>query len=217
MTTKEFTVFDTPRGFVRGSSGLYAPMQVHPDTNDLLVAQGLPEYAEITRLGGGYSAMATAAVAALVVRPTTVAMPTLHNNESPSGKTLIIDEAFAHNLVGTANSVYSIWLCLHPVGMAAPTNDITVRNSHSGKVGNGTTKTIFDNGATVLNDGWFPWSLSEHTVTITTPGGVIIAPVKGRLLVPPTAGISLHVVADVVGATFTAGFRWFEKVLTVVT
>ena len=217
MTTREYTVFDTPRGFVRGSSGLYSPMQVHPDTNDLLVAQGLPEYAEITRLGGGYSAMATAAVAALVVRPTTVAMATLYNNESLGGKTLIIDEAFAHNLVASANSAFSIWLCLHPVGMTAPTNDITVRNSHSGKVGNGTTRTIFDNGATVLDDGWFPWGVSGATVTITTPGAVAIAPVHGRLQVPPTAGISLQVVATAAAGTFTAGFRWFEKTLTLVT
>ena len=199
-------------GLIRKGNDLSRRVEVSED-GDLFVAAGLPPYAEITRQGGGYSAMATAAVAALVVRPSTVAMATLYNNEGVGGPSLIIDRAFAHNLVGTANSVYAIWLCVHPVGMTAPTNDITVRNSHSGKVGNGETRTIFDNGATVVADGWFPWGGSEHTVTITTPGGVVIAEVGGRLIVPPTAGVSLHVVADVVGATFTAGFSWYERVL----
>ena len=200
------------KALVRGGEDRERRLEVS-ERGDLFVAQGLPPYAEITRQGGGYSAMATAAVAALVVRPSTVAMATLFNNEGKGGKSLIIDRAFAHNLVGTANSVYSIWLCLHPVGMAAPTNDITVRNSHSGKIGNSQTQTMFDNGATVVADGWFPWGGSEHTVTITTPGGVIYAEVAGRLIVPPQAGISLQVVADVVGATFTAGFSWYERQL----
>lgn len=161
-----------------------------------------------TAKGYGREAMATSAVAALVVRPTTVAIATLHNN-SGSGKVLVIERAFGHNLVGTANSVYSIWLCVHPVGMAAPTNDITVRNStHGAAAGNSSTR--FDNGATVIDDGWFPWGGSEHTVTITTPGGVIYAEVGGRIVIPETAGISLSVVADVTGATFTCGFHWFE-------
>lgn len=205
-------MFTTIKGLIRGALDQERRVEVS-ESGDVFVAQGLPPYAEITRQGEGYSAMATAAVAALVVRPTTVAMATLYNNEAPGGKSLIIDRAFAHNLVGTANSVYSIWLCLHPVNMTAPTNDITVRNSHSGKTGIGNTRTIFDNGATVVADGWFPWGGSEHTVTITTPGGVVYAEVNGRLIVPPTAGLSLHVVADVVGATFTAGFSWYERVL----
>ena len=201
------------KGLIRGGNDADRRVEVS-DRGDLFVAQGLPPYTEITRQGGGYSAMATAAVAALVVRPGVTAMATLHNNEGKGGKSLIMDRAFAHNLVGTANSVYSIWLCVHPVGMAAPTNDITVRNSHSGKLGAvSTSSTLFDNGATVVDNGWFPWGGSEHTVTVTTPGGVVFAEINGRIIVPPQAGVSLHVVADVVGATFTAGFSWYEKFL----
>lgn len=160
-----------------------------------------------TAKGYGFQAMATAAVAALVVRPTTVAMATLRNKST--NKVLVIERAFAHNLVGTANSVYSIYLCVHPVGMAAVTNDITVRNRTNGKSAGG-SEADFDNGATVTDDGWFPWSKSEHTVTITTPGGVVIAEVNKRIVIPSTAGISLQVVADVAGATFTPGFHWYE-------
>lgn len=200
------------KGLVRGDGGLERSPEVS-QYGDLYVAQGLPPYTEITRQGGGWQAMATAAVAALVVRPTTVAMATLHNNEPVGGLSLIMDMAFAHNLVGTANSVYSIWLCVHPVGMAVPTNDITVRNSLSGRVAGKGANTFFDNGATVADNGWFPWGKSEHTVTITTPGGVVEAPIEGKIIIPPTAGVSLQIVADVVGATFTAGFRWYERVV----
>jgi len=160
-----------------------------------------------TAKGYGFQAMATAAVASLVVRPSTTAMATLRNN-SPD-KVLVIDEAFGHNLVGVANSAFSLWLCSHPASMAAVTDDITVRNNLYGG-GAGGSQTSFDNGASVVDNGWFPWGVSDHTVTVTTPGGVVIAPVNGRIIVPPTGGISVQCVANTTGVTITAGFRWYE-------
>ena len=160
-----------------------------------------------TAKGYGYQAMATSAVAALVVRPTTTAMATIRNQSSD--KVLVIDEAFGHNLVAVANSAFSIWLCSHPASMGAVTNDITVRNSLNGRDAGGSS-THFDNGATVTDDGWFPWGVSDHTVTVTVPGGVVIAPVNGRIIVPPTGGISLQVVGGTTSVTITAGFRWYE-------
>ena len=160
-----------------------------------------------TAKGYGYQAMATAAVAALVVRPDTTAIATIRNNSS--NKALVIEEAFAHNLVAIANGSFSIWLCSHPAGMAAITNDITVRNPTNGDVAGG-SETSFDNGATVNDNGWFPWGTSIHNVTITVPGGMAIAPVNGRIIVPPTGGISLSVVGGTTSITVTAGFRWFE-------
>ena len=160
-----------------------------------------------TAKGYGFQAMATAAVAALVVRPTTVAMATLRNQSS--NKLLVIDEVFGHNLVAVANSAFSIWLCSHPAGSGTVTNDITVRNSMNGRDAGGSS-TYFDNGATVTDDGWFPWGLSDHTVTVTVPGGVVIAPVNGRIIVPPTGAISMQVVGSTTSVTITAGFRWYE-------
>ena len=175
----------------------------------------LSRYAEITAKGAGWQAMTTTAGAALVVRPSTVALATLFNNYlRESSVCLIIDAAFAHNLVGVAGSSYGIWLCVHPTGMAAPTNDITVRNSLSGRPATPLiSRTFLDAGATVLDDGWFPWGDSGHAVTVTVPGGQVTAPVDGRIIVPPTAAVSMTVVADTTGATFTTGFRWYEKVI----
>ena len=72
---------------------------------------------------------------------------------------------------------------------------------------------IFDAGATVIDDGWYPWGFSQYNVTVTTPGGQMAVEVAGRLIVPPTAAISITVVSDVVGATHTVGFSWYEKFL----
>lgn len=207
----EYTVLE---GETRATVPTRVSAKMHPNTNDLFTNQGLPPYSETARQGLGWQAMATAAVAALVVRPTTVAMATLYNNDISGGRSLIMDRAFAHNLVGVANSGFGIWLCVHPVGMAVPTNDITIRNSLSGRVANAGAITFFDNGATVVDNGWFPWGNSIRTVTITVPGGQVEAKIEGKIIIPPTAAISLQIVADTTAATFTAGFSWFEKVIT---
>jgi hypothetical protein len=167
-----------------------------------------------TAKGYGFQAMATSAVAALVVRPSTTAMATIRNNSA--NKNLIIEEVFAHNLVTTAAEGYAnIWICSHPAGMAAITNDITVRNSMNGRSAGG-SDTSFDNGATVADDGWFPWPdvAAQAEATGVLPGACTLARINGRIIVPPTGGISMTVVASVVGNTFCGGFRWYEVPIT---
>lgn len=163
-----------------------------------------------TARGYGVQAMAAAAVAALVVRPSTTAMATLRNQSS--NLVLVIERVFAHNLVTTAAEGYShIWLCSHPVGSGTVTNDITARNRTNGKAAGGSA-TYFDNGATVGDDGWFPWPdvVGQAEATGVLPGAAVLANVNGRIIVPPTAAISMTVVSSVVGNTFTPGFHWFE-------
>ena len=169
----------------------------------------LPSQVVWTAKGYGKQAMATAAIAALVARPTTTSMLTIYNPSSNS-RHLVIERVFAHNLVGVAGSSYGIWLCSHPIGMTAPTgNNISVRNSTSG-IAAGGSATIVDTAEAISNDGWFPWGDSGHAVTVTVPGGSIAPEVGGRIIVPPSAGLSIHIVADTTGATFTTGFHWFE-------
>jgi|SRR3990167_10232444 len=163
-----------------------------------------------TAKGYGYQAMATAAVAALVVRPTSTAMATLRNQSSD--RVLVIERAFGHNLVTSAAEGYShIWLCSHPAGSGTVTNDITVRNNTSGKDAGGSS-TFFDNGATVTDNGWFPWPdvIGQAEATGVLPGAAVLANVNGRIMVPPTGAISMQVVSSVTGNTFTVGFHWFE-------
>ena len=162
-----------------------------------------------TAKGYGYQAMATSAIAGLVVRPSTTAAATLRNNSS--NKLLVIERAMVHQLVsGAAQSMFGLWLCSHPVGMATVTNDITVRNSTNGGAAGG-SETSFDNGATVTDDGWFPWGTwGEVEATGVLPGCQLDVFVGGRIIVPPTGAISAHVVAGTVNEDFTIGFHWYE-------
>jgi hypothetical protein len=170
----------------------------------------MPYQMAFTAKGYGFQAMATVAVAALVVRPTTVAMATLRNQSTD--KVLVVERVFAHNLVTTAAEGFShIWICSHPAGFGTVTNDITVRNSTNGKTAGGSS-TFFDNGATVDDDGWFPWPdvIGQAEAAGVLPGAAVLANVNGRIMIPPTGGMSMQVVSSVVGNTFTAGFHWFE-------
>ena len=158
----------------------------------------LPYSVAWTAKGYGYQAMATAAVAALVVRPTTLAIATLRNQNTD--KVLVIERVFAHNLVSTAAvAFFHIWLCSHPASSGTVTNDITVRNNTNGKAAGG-SNTYFDNGATVTDDGWFPWPdvIGESESAGVLPGAAVLANVNGRIMVPPTGALSMSVVAGVV-------------------
>jgi hypothetical protein len=161
-----------------------------------------------TAKGYGRQAMSTAAVASLIVRPTTTAIATLYNN---TNKNFHIERVFAHNLVSIANGQFGIWLCVHPVGaiaVDAPTNDITPRNSTSGLVSG--SEGYWDIEATVVDDGWFPWGENSQSVTATVPGSLAQALVEGRIILPPTAALSVSVVAQTAVVTTCVGIHWFS-------
>ena len=123
---------------------------------NVLMAQGLSPYAEMTRKGQGWSAMNTSALAALVVRPSTLANCTLFNNEPEGGLTYIIDRAFGFNLVTTAaEGRQGMWLCCHPKGLVSPANDITARGSHACKANYG-GRAFVDTNMTVTDQSEVP-------------------------------------------------------------
>ena len=184
-----------------------------PDNAQFVVQAGTP-YAELTRLGGGFSAIATSAVAALVVRPTTVAAFGIWNGNIEGGKSYVIDRFFSHALVTTAAIEYwGIWACVHPAGMTDPGEDIAASatnvTGNSGKAYKGAAKVYVSE--TVANNGWYPWGRgNQSSVTNTIPGAQADVEVGGRLIVPPQGGISLHVVAGITGITLTSGVSWYE-------
>lgn len=186
--------------------------------DEQIFAQGGPPYAELSRRNKGWQVMNTSALAALVVRPSTVANGTLYNgNTAASQIALVIDRIFAFNLVTTdAVEDWSVWACIHPTGMTAPTADITAFKSMSGLATAYGGGAIFDTGATVVDNGWFPVDTSGSKVGnsgTTTPGTAVAIPIEGRFIIPPTAAISVTIVGSLVGQTFTTGFSFFEYAL----
>jgi len=199
----------------RGGTNDGVQRYVEATTNrELLISQGLPPYVEMTRQGNGWQVMDTSATAAVVVRPSTVAGLTLYNGNAAGGASYVMDRAFAFNLVTTdAVHAFSIWGCLHPAGFTAPTADITAIKGMSGNTYAGNA--VVDTGATVTDDGWFPLVGSPiGNPGGVTPGTVAVAEIAGRIIIPPTGGFSINVVASLVGDTFTHGFSWYETQLS---
>ena len=158
------------------------------------------------------SAINANAQAALVVRPSTVAALTIWNGQNHGGEDLVVDRIFSFNLVSTAAEARSsLWYCMH-LDMTKPTNDITaLRGTGDGREPD-TGGVIVDEGATVLDDGWFPAGV-EGTVEPTgvLPCGILQWNVQGKLVVPPRHGMSLAVVSGVVGNTFLSGGAWYRR------
>lgn len=180
------------------------------ESGDQLVSNSMPPFSEMLRRFDLISTMNTAALAALVVRPSTTANFTIYNNESAGGKIYVPYRMFAFNLVSTAaQAKQGMWYCVHSSALASPTNDITARSSGRGDLV--ATKSIADTAMTVVDDGWFPagnWSDVEPTGVL--PGAIMEYKFDGSVCVPPGKGISGQVVSSVVGNTFTMGFSWFE-------
>lgn len=184
--------------------------------NHLLTAAGFPPYAEMSRRGFGYQVMDTSATAAVVVRPSTTAGLTLWNGDPT--KSYIIDRVGAFNLVNTdAVEDWSVWGCVHPVGMTEPTADITAIKSYNGARSSYPGHAVVDTGATVVDNGWFildsTGSKVGNTSTVT-PGTAVSIDTGGRFIIPPTAGFSINVVASLVGQTFTHMISWWEVEIT---
>ena len=179
-----------------------------------LVSFGLPPYTEATRRGIGWATMSTAAVAGLVVRPGTTAAFEIFNGYAAAGKSLIIDRLFWFNLVSTnVIESFSGWAAVTAAKAAVTSGSFVVRGSN-GKAYGGPV--IAAASTTVLDSGWFPWgnAFSKGAGGVV-PHGAISAEVNGRLIVPPQCSLCLHVVASLVGQTFTQGASWYEEQLTI--
>lgn len=179
-----------------------------------LVAGGLPPYTEMARKGRAWSTMSVTAVAGLVVRPTTVCAFELFNGNGAGSYSLIIDRLFWFNLVSTAAAeAFSGWAQVTAAKTAPATASLAVRGSSGKAYQGGVVNAI---GTTVVDSGWFPWGNTFGLVSGgVTPLGGIEARVEGRLIVPPSCSLCLHVVSSLVGQTFTQGVSWYEDVLTI--
>jgi len=179
-----------------------------------LVAAGLPRGTEMVRRGQAWATMSTAAVAGLVVRPSTAAAFEIFNGYAAGGKSLIVDRLFYSNLVST-NVVegWSGWAQVTAAKAAVTSGSFVVRGA-SGKSYGGPV--IAAAATVVLDSGWFPWTPAyQKGAGGVVPFGATIAEVDGRLIVPPQCSLCLHVVSSLVGQTFTQGASWYEEQLTI--
>ena len=196
---------------VRGAVG--GPRQAGVNGfGDLFTAGGaVPRYAEMARRGNGYATMATAAVAALVVRPSTTAALEIQN--VTAGKVMVIDRLFSHELVtsttGLGGGAVIYAMVTRPVPVLITDAALAI-NSLSGKAPLG--KQVFTAASTTVADnGWFPYgtTVKKESAGAVVPGGGLEALIEGRLLVPAMCSLCLHVVSGYVGDTFTSGVAFY--------
>lgn len=202
-------------GYQRNGGGIYLPVNVN-EAGELLQAQGSSPYQELSRQGIGWSVMNVLAIAALVVRPTTVAAVEIWNG-SPT-ISLVIEDLMALHLVSTAAANNAGLWAFITKPKATPSAGANIAPwGDNGKAYNGAT--VVGLGTTVVDtptngNGWFPWGPSYSGPATATPGGSWRAPVQGKLIVPPLCSLGIHVVASLVGDTFQVGAHWYEKTLT---
>lgn len=186
------------------------------EKGELLTARGLPQYAEETRRGVRFATMATSAVAALVVRPTTTAALEIYNNTAAApfnGKavSMVVTRLFTHELVTSTTGLGggAIIYAMVTMPKAAPTDAALAINSLSGKPAP-TLHVLTAASTTVVANGWFPYGphIKKESAGAVVPGGGAEAIMDGRLIVPPGCSLCLHVVSGYTGDTFTSGAEW---------
>lgn len=193
-------------------SGSSAPCAINP-RGDLLVAQALPPYAEIVRMGNSYFVIQSAATTPNTILPTTTAPVTLWNGENDGGKVYIIDSVFAHVVVSAAAAT-NVGLCgmLNLGRKAAPTGALTPKGlaGHNYK-GRG----LVGLAVTVTDDSWHPLGNAVNGPASQVALNVDI-PLFGAYIVPPGGMFSISALANT-GTTITvrSGIRWHEVQLPI--
>lgn len=211
------------RAAIRGGFSGSPPVPAQSNERaELFMAQGLPPGTEMARKGQMFGTMATAAVAALVVRPSTTAALEIYNNSPQAFGTpmvMIIETIFAHELVTSTTGLGggAIQYACVTTPKAAPSDAALNIASLTGRPF--ATKTVLTAASTtIVDNGWFPWgpTMKKESAGAVVPGGGLWTLIDGRIIVPPGCSLCLHVISGYTGDTFTNGATWYWEPLSLV-
>lgn len=183
---------------------------------DQIVALGLPELAELVRLGESWQVASTTGQAALTALPTTVAGLTIKNNEPATGRCYIIDSFGSWEAVvdATQTDVTAIFAMLNARNDVVPSGGTaeTGVKSLSGRQP-GQSAVSAARGMTVVNNGWFPHSTEGAQMAAAAAGAnwkVNECRCRGLYLVPPGISFSVQAVKAAAAAAAQQFFfvRW---------
>lgn len=188
---------------------------------ELLIALASSPYEETTRMGRAFEVHTTSAIAAVVAVPTTANALSIYNAEPDGGgRSLIIDRVWALMAVGTAAAGQgSLIGCLGQTRVAALATASLVQtalNGMGGKDSRVINSTTALDAVTGVAGNWRLLPGQEggsKPGAGATPGVYIDCQINGRIIVPPGRLFGVHVMADVVGSTFTVGIEWHEKLI----
>lgn len=181
---------------------------------DQLVAQGLPELAEVVRLGDSWQVL-SAATAALIAVPSTAAGHSLWNGEPDTGKAYVIDSFGTVEVVtdATQQNSLALFAMVSNGKIAAPTDGGMVKASLSGRPPSSTKAKTAAGVTTLAADVWTPHGPSS-------PGGAAFAgavwrvheyQARGLYVIPPGGMFSIAAAKTVATASQIRYFlRWHE-------
>lgn len=204
--------------FTEGAKGAPA---INP-RGELLVSQGLPERAELTRLGASWGAQIPtgSAFTPVAAWPTTRAELVLCNAEVAGGKSYVIDRVWLANITSQAAAQpYSLLAQLVPqaLGIAAATDNTAVlRQQLSGKntTYGGNARWALANTAFALANKWFALGNSVMSPMTTNLGGALEVQCYGRYIVPPGAAFCLAGLAGTAAGSMICGIEHHEVQLS---
>jgi hypothetical protein len=178
-----------------------------------IVAQGLPEQAEIVRLGNSWQVLGAASTGLTAV-PTTAGLLTIWNGEQGGGNYLVIDSVTATKVIVdvTTNDLATVWAQIIRPPMAAPTDAALAIRSLNGRYSyGGRVRTVAS--STTLTNRWEPiGQLSNGTAAIAGSAWVQSdIPLLGRFIVPPGGAFTLTASeVTATASTFRFCIRWHE-------
>lgn len=185
---------------------------------DQRIAQSLPHYAELVRLGNTWTMRTATASAfnAVAALPTTLAAAILYNGEAAGGKSYIVHSAFCTTIVTAAAATqYSLLAQVlpNPGGAAtAPTHSATTTliSSRSGKAAYAGLAKRAINVTTFFTDMWEVIGTQGGLAAANVGGGVYVD-LGGSIIIPPGGALGLNVVAGTVNtAGMIVGCTWTE-------
>lgn len=207
------------RGIQRYTGGGDAEVNLSANQNKgLMVSQNLPPFAEMSRLGEGWTVQTATLFAPLVAVPTTTAALEVYNNSST--RTMIISDLFADQVLSTAaTQTYAIFAMI-TTAKAIPTLTALALHSQAGKAlvtPTAAGEIVTGVGTTVIANGWRPYGAVQAWGTAAaTPGNAWSVDIDGKLVVPSGCSICLHVVGSLATAsTFQVGFSFYWNTMAV--
>lgn len=182
------------------------------ESNELLTAQGLPPYTEMSRLGDGWTVQTSTLFAPIAAYPSTTARLEVFNNNP--GYVMVVVDVFAAQVLSTAaTQTYAIFAMV-TTQKAAPTLTALVLASLSGKAlitptAGGPVIPAVD--TTVVANGWRPYGGWQAWGTAAaTPGNAASAEVNGRLIAPYGTSVCVAPAGSIATASsFQCGLTFY--------
>lgn len=183
-------------------------------TGDALVGQGLPELAEIVRLGDSWQVYCPAFTGLTGVPTNTGAFGLWNGEPQINGKFYVIDSVAITKIIidVTTNDLFTTWAMIAQAPVTAITDAGNAIVSLSGKRNyGGRGRTQASVGITTVR--WTNVGGPQHRAEAIAGSAwqQVDIPLRGMYIVPPQAMFILHVSeVTATASTFRAGIRWHE-------